>query len=46
MKILCICGSGIGTSMIIKMKANQALKELNLEGSVESIGLAKGKQLQ
>lgn len=43
MKILCICRSGMGTSMIIKMKANQALKELNLEGSVESIGLGQGK---
>lgn len=43
MKILCICGSGMGTSMIIKLKVTQVMKELNIQGNVEALGLGQGK---
>ncbi|WP_426460914.1 PTS sugar transporter subunit IIB [Mycoplasma hafezii] len=45
MKVLCLCGSGMGTSMIIKLKVNQALKELGIQGSVEALGLGQGKSV-
>lgn len=43
MKVLCLCGSGMGTSMLIKIKVQQALKELSINGSVEAMGLGMGK---
>ncbi|UUD35193.1 PTS sugar transporter subunit IIB [Mycoplasmopsis caviae] len=43
MKVLCVCGSGMGTSMIIKMKVQQAMKELSIPGTVEALGLGQGK---
>ncbi|UUD37229.1 protein-N(pi)-phosphohistidine--sugar phosphotransferase [Mycoplasmopsis californica] len=45
MKILCLCGSGMGTSMIIKVKVTNAMKELGIAGSVEAMGLGQGKGL-
>ncbi|WP_368486994.1 PTS sugar transporter subunit IIB [Spiroplasma sp. DGKH1] len=44
LKILCACGNGMGSSMIIKIKVEQVLSELNVEGTVEtaSVGEAKG----
>ncbi|WP_027334329.1 PTS sugar transporter subunit IIB [Mycoplasma elephantis] len=45
MKILCLCGSGMGTSMIIKVKVSNAMKELGILGSVEAMGLGQGKGL-
>ncbi|MBZ4195431.1 PTS sugar transporter subunit IIB [Mycoplasma tauri] len=45
MKVLCLCGSGMGTSMIIKLKTQQALRELGIEGSVEALGLGMGKSV-
>ncbi|RIV16540.1 PTS sugar transporter subunit IIB [Mycoplasmopsis gallopavonis] len=45
MKVLCLCGSGMGTSMIIKMKVTQALKELGINGTVEALGLGQGKSV-
>lgn len=45
MKVLCLCGSGMGTSMIIKLKVSQAMKELGINGSVEALGLGQGKSV-
>ncbi|WP_029513390.1 PTS sugar transporter subunit IIB [Mycoplasmopsis primatum] len=45
MKVLCLCGSGMGTSMIIKLKTQQAMRELNIQGSVEALGLGMGKSV-
>ncbi|WP_036451928.1 PTS sugar transporter subunit IIB [Mycoplasma buteonis] len=45
MKVLCLCGSGMGTSMIIKLKVTQALKELGIQGNVEALGLGQGKSV-
>lgn len=46
MKVLCICGSGMGTSMIIRLKVEKVLKELGVERfKVEALGLGQGKSL-
>lgn len=31
-KILCFCGSGLGTSFVMEMNAKKALKNLGIEG--------------
>lgn len=43
MKVLCLCGSGMGTSMIIKLRTQQVMKKLGINGSVEALGLGMGK---
>ena len=44
MKIICVCGMGIGTSILLKMNTDNALDKLGLAGDVEAadIGTAKG----
>ena len=44
LKIVAVCGNGMGTSMIIKMKLQAILKKLNVEASVDavSVGEASG----
>lgn len=44
MKIICVCGMGIGTSILLKMNTDTALDKLGLTGEVEAadIGTAKG----
>lgn len=44
LKVIAACGNGMGTSMIIKLKVEKILKELNIDASVEamSAGQAKG----
>ena len=44
MKIICVCGMGIGTSILLKMNADNALEKLGLSGEAEAadIGTAKG----
>ncbi len=34
MKILAVCGFGVGSSMILKMTIQKALRELDVEGDV------------
>lgn len=31
-KIMCACGSGLGSSLIVRMNTEEALKELGMEG--------------
>ena len=31
-KIMCFCGSGLGTSFVMEMNVNKALKNLGIEG--------------
>ena len=31
-KIMCVCGSGLGTSFVMEMNAKKALKNLGIEG--------------
>ncbi|HWR29561.1 MAG: maltose transporter subunit [Firmicutes bacterium] len=36
MKILCLCGMGLGSSLIAKMNIDEILKEMNLRATVET----------
>jgi PTS system ascorbate-specific IIB component len=44
MKIVTVCGMGIGTSVLLKMNTEKALRALDLDGEVEAadIGVARG----
>ncbi|HEY8717650.1 PTS sugar transporter subunit IIB [Pengzhenrongella sp.] len=44
MKIVAVCGMGIGTSILLKMNIEKVLDSLDIEGDVEAadIGVAKG----
>lgn len=44
MKIITVCGMGIGTSVLLKMNAEKALRALDLDADVEAadIGTARG----
>lgn len=44
MKIVAVCGMGIGTSVLLKMNAEKALRALNVDADVEAadIGTARG----
>ena len=42
-KVLAVCGSGMGTSMIMKMKVSQVLKKLNVDADVNSCSLGEAK---
>ena len=43
MKILAVCGMGLGSALILRMQAEKALKELGLEAELEvaDIGTAR-----
>lgn len=43
MKILAVCGMGLGTGLILRMQAEKALKELGIEADLEvaDIGTAR-----
>ena len=36
MKIIAVCGMGIGTSVLLKMNAEKVLRQLGLEATVEA----------
>jgi PTS system ascorbate-specific IIB component len=44
MKIVAVCGMGIGTSILLKMNAEKVLAKLGIDADVEAadIGVAKG----
>ena len=44
MKIVTVCGMGIGTSVLLKMNAEKALRALGIDADVEAadIGTARG----
>ena len=44
MKIIAVCGMGIGTSVLLKMNTDKALERLGMDGDVEAadVGAAKG----
>ncbi|GEK80008.1 PTS sugar transporter subunit IIB [Agrococcus baldri] len=44
MKIVAVCGMGIGTSVLLKMNAEKALRAMGVDGDVEAadIGVARG----
>ncbi len=42
-KVLAACGNGMGSSMIIKMKIEQVLKELKLPYSIDHCSVGEGR---
>lgn len=40
MKIYCVCGMGLGSSLIAKMNVEQVLKDNDYEGSVDNCDIA------
>ncbi|MEV7571493.1 PTS sugar transporter subunit IIB [Pseudarthrobacter sp. NPDC089323] len=44
MKIVAVCGMGIGTSVLLKMNAEKVLQDLGIEADIEAadIGVARG----
>lgn len=43
MKILAVCGSGMGTSMIMKMKMKKVLDKLGIKADVDSTSVSEAK---
>ena len=39
MKIVCVCGMGLGSSVIAKMNIEQVLKKMNLSATMETCDL-------
>ncbi|MEY4000012.1 MAG: hypothetical protein RLZZ626_367 [Actinomycetota bacterium] len=46
MKILAVCGAGVGTSVLLKMNAEKALRTLDLEAEVVAMNLANALEVQ
>jgi len=46
MKILAVCGAGVGTSVLLKMNAEKALRNLDLEAEVVAVNLATALETQ
>ncbi len=44
-KILAICGNGLGSSLLVKMALESVLEELNVHGIVESTSVAEAAGL-
>ncbi|MDV2979785.1 MULTISPECIES: PTS sugar transporter subunit IIB [Pseudarthrobacter] len=44
MKIVAVCGMGIGTSVLLKMNAEKVLQDLGIDADIEAadIGVARG----
>jgi PTS system ascorbate-specific IIB component len=40
MKVLCVCGLGQGTSLILRMNVESVLKELGIEAEVEHVDVS------
>ena len=40
-KVLAVCGSGMGTSMMMKMNVNSVLKKLGVDGTADSCAIAE-----
>lgn len=46
MKILAVCGNGLGTSFMLSIKVNGIIKELNLDATCKNMDLASAKTEQ
>ncbi len=44
MKVICVCGMGLGTSILLKMNTDKAMAKLGIDADVDAadIGTAKG----
>ena len=43
MKILAVCGFGVGSSMVLKMTIDKVIKELGLKATAENTDLSTAK---
>lgn len=43
MKILAVCGFGVGSSMVLKMTLEKAIKDLNVDANVSNTDIATAK---
>ena len=43
MKILAVCGNGLGSSFMISINVNKVMKELGIEGECKNMDLASAK---
>lgn len=43
MKILAVCGFGVGSSMVLKMTLDKVAKELNLDADIENTDIETAK---
>lgn len=43
MKILAVCGFGVGSSMVLKMSIDKVVKEMGIKASVENTDLSTAK---
>ncbi|WP_245153983.1 PTS sugar transporter subunit IIB [Jeotgalibacillus proteolyticus] len=43
MKILAVCGNGLGTSFMLSLNVNKVLKDLNIDGECKNMDLASAK---
>ncbi|MXR07403.1 PTS sugar transporter subunit IIB [Mycoplasma hyorhinis] len=43
LKVIAACGNGMGTSMIIKLKVQKILKELNIPADVDALSMGQSK---
>ena len=46
MKIIAVCGFGVGSSMVLKMTLEKAVKELGLDAEVKNTDIASAKAEQ
>lgn len=48
MKVICVCGMGLGTSILLKMNTDKAMAQLGISADVDAadIGTAKGAASQ
>ena len=44
MKLLAVCGMGIGTSVLLKMNAEKVLRTLGIEATVDATDLATAQE--
>lgn len=44
MKIIAVCGMGIGTSVLLKMNTEKVLEALEIEAEVQAADMAKAKR--
>ncbi|MFM6979892.1 MAG: PTS sugar transporter subunit IIB [Micrococcales bacterium] len=43
MKIVAVCGAGMGTSMILKINAEKVLKAIGVEATVDAVSLERAQ---
>ena len=43
MKILAVCGFGVGSSLVLRMTVEKVVKELGIDAEVENTDLSTGK---